>query len=142
LGDNASQIEQRFYRVDAGKTCRIQARGAVRDRAADPADGPGRSTSGANESTRNTAAERNLREAQVIVAKTADHLPLHRQEKIFERHGVNMAATEASASAQHGHARWSRPWWALHSLFLALEVKNAPRTREASRAKGVCNGIP
>ncbi|MBA3916895.1 MAG: IS66 family transposase [Acidobacteriales bacterium] len=26
--------------------------------------------------------------AQVIVAKCADHLPLHRQEKIFERHGV------------------------------------------------------
>jgi transposase len=26
--------------------------------------------------------------AQVIVAKTADHLPLHRQEKIFERHGA------------------------------------------------------
>ena len=29
--------------------------------------------------------------AQVIVAKTADHLPLHRQEKIFERHGVNLS---------------------------------------------------
>src|ERR1700704_4344602 len=29
--------------------------------------------------------------AQVIVAKTADHLPLHRQEKIFERHGVNIS---------------------------------------------------
>jgi transposase len=29
--------------------------------------------------------------AQVIVAKTADHLPLHRQEKIFERHGVEIA---------------------------------------------------
>jgi transposase len=26
--------------------------------------------------------------AQVIVAKNVDHLPLHRQEKIFERHGV------------------------------------------------------
>jgi transposase len=26
--------------------------------------------------------------AQVIVAKIADHLPLHRQQKIFERHGV------------------------------------------------------
>jgi hypothetical protein len=40
---------------------------------------------------RRAAAERNLREAQVIVAKTADHLPLHRQEKIFERHGVNIS---------------------------------------------------
>jgi transposase len=29
--------------------------------------------------------------AQVIVAKNADHLPLHRQEKIFERHGVNIS---------------------------------------------------
>jgi transposase len=29
--------------------------------------------------------------AQVIVAKTADHLPLHRQEKIFQRHGVNIS---------------------------------------------------
>jgi transposase len=29
--------------------------------------------------------------AQVIVAKVADHLPLHRQEKIFERHGVNIS---------------------------------------------------
>jgi transposase len=29
--------------------------------------------------------------AQVIVAKTADHLPLHRQEKILERHGVNIS---------------------------------------------------
>lgn len=29
--------------------------------------------------------------AQVIVAKTADHLPLHRQEKIFERHGVEVS---------------------------------------------------
>jgi transposase len=29
--------------------------------------------------------------AQVIVAKTADHLPLHRQEKIFERHGVGIS---------------------------------------------------
>ena len=28
--------------------------------------------------------------AQVIVAKTADHLPLHRQERIFERHGVDI----------------------------------------------------
>ena len=28
---------------------------------------------------------------QVIVAKTADHLPLHRQEKIFERHGVDIS---------------------------------------------------
>jgi hypothetical protein len=27
----------------------------------------------------------------VIVAKTADHLPLHRQEKIFERHGVDIS---------------------------------------------------
>ena len=27
--------------------------------------------------------------AQVIAAKVADHLPLHRQEKIFERHGVD-----------------------------------------------------
>src|SRR3954447_19673439 len=29
--------------------------------------------------------------AQVIVAKTADHQPLNRQEKIFERHGVNIS---------------------------------------------------
>jgi transposase len=29
--------------------------------------------------------------AQVIVAKTADHLPLHRQEKMFERHGVGLS---------------------------------------------------
>src|SRR5258707_1309914 len=30
-------------------------------------------------------------QAQVIVAKTADHLPLHRQEKIWERHGVDIS---------------------------------------------------
>jgi transposase len=29
--------------------------------------------------------------AQVIVAKCVDHLPLHRQEKIFERHGVDIS---------------------------------------------------
>jgi transposase len=29
--------------------------------------------------------------AQVIVAKMVDHLPLHRQEKIFERHGVDIS---------------------------------------------------
>lgn len=29
--------------------------------------------------------------AQVIVAKVADHLPLHRQEKIFERHGADIS---------------------------------------------------
>jgi transposase len=29
--------------------------------------------------------------AQVIVAKVADHLPLYRQEKIFERHGVDIS---------------------------------------------------
>ena len=29
--------------------------------------------------------------AQVIVSKFADHLPLHRQEKIFERHGVGIS---------------------------------------------------
>src|SRR4051795_13159211 len=29
--------------------------------------------------------------AQVIVAKNADHLPLHRQEKIFERHDVDIS---------------------------------------------------
>src|ERR1039457_4082086 len=29
--------------------------------------------------------------AQVIVAQTVDHLPLHRQEKIFERHGVEIS---------------------------------------------------
>ena len=29
--------------------------------------------------------------AQVIVSKCADHLPLHRQEKIFERHGVHLS---------------------------------------------------
>ena len=29
--------------------------------------------------------------AQVIVGKFADHLPLHRQEKIFARHGVDIS---------------------------------------------------
>ena len=29
--------------------------------------------------------------AQVIVAKTADHLPLHRQEQIFRRHGAEIS---------------------------------------------------
>jgi transposase len=29
--------------------------------------------------------------AQVIVAKMTDHLPLHRQEKIFQRHGVEIS---------------------------------------------------
>jgi transposase len=29
--------------------------------------------------------------SQVIVAKNADHLPLHRQEKIFERHGIEIS---------------------------------------------------
>jgi transposase len=29
--------------------------------------------------------------AQVVVAKTADHLPLHRQEKIFARHGADIS---------------------------------------------------
>jgi len=29
--------------------------------------------------------------AQVIVAKTADHLPLNRQEKIFQRHGADIS---------------------------------------------------
>lgn len=29
--------------------------------------------------------------AQVVVAKTADHLPLNRQEKIFERHGADIS---------------------------------------------------
>jgi transposase len=29
--------------------------------------------------------------AQVIVSKFADHLPLHRQEKIFERHGADIS---------------------------------------------------
>jgi transposase len=29
--------------------------------------------------------------AQVIVGKLVDHLPLHRQEKIFERHGVDIS---------------------------------------------------
>jgi transposase len=29
--------------------------------------------------------------AQVIVAKCVDHLPLHRQEKIFQRHGVDIS---------------------------------------------------
>jgi transposase len=29
--------------------------------------------------------------AEVIVAKTVDHLPLYRQEKIFERHGVEIS---------------------------------------------------
>jgi len=29
--------------------------------------------------------------AQVIVAKWADHQPLHRQEKMFERHGIEIS---------------------------------------------------
>jgi hypothetical protein len=29
--------------------------------------------------------------AQVIVTKWADHQPLHRQEKMFERHGINIS---------------------------------------------------
>jgi transposase len=29
--------------------------------------------------------------AQIIVAKTADHIPLHRQEQIFQRHGVDIS---------------------------------------------------
>jgi transposase len=29
--------------------------------------------------------------AQVIVAKWADHQPLHRQEKFFERHGIEIS---------------------------------------------------
>jgi hypothetical protein len=29
--------------------------------------------------------------AQVVAPKTVDHLPLHRQEKIFERHGVEIS---------------------------------------------------
>ena len=29
--------------------------------------------------------------AQVIVAKWADHQPLHRQEKMFERHGIDIS---------------------------------------------------
>ena len=29
--------------------------------------------------------------AQVIVAKNADHLPLNRQETIFQRHGVDIS---------------------------------------------------
>ena len=29
--------------------------------------------------------------SQVIVAKNADHLPLHRQEKIFDRHGIEIS---------------------------------------------------
>jgi transposase len=38
---------------------------------------------------KSTAGARLL--AQVIVAKTADHLPLNRQEKIFERHGADIS---------------------------------------------------
>ena len=49
--------------------------------------------------------------AEVIVAKTADHVPLNRQEKIFERHGVeisrktccrNTSAWLQRATRQHG----------------------------------------
>lgn len=29
--------------------------------------------------------------AQVIVAKCTDHQPLHRQEKMFERHGIDIS---------------------------------------------------
>ena len=35
--------------------------------------------------------------SQVIVAKNADHLPLHRQEKIFQRHGVDISRRPCAA---------------------------------------------
>jgi transposase len=42
--------------------------------------------------------------AQVIVAKTADHLPLHRQEQIFARHGVDLSRkTMGGWLAQSAH---------------------------------------
>ncbi len=40
--------------------------------------------------------------AQVIVAKTADHLPLHRQERIFERHGVEISRQTMCGWLQQG----------------------------------------
>jgi transposase len=52
--------------------------------------------------------------AQVIVAKTADHLPLHRQEKIFERHGVDISRkTMGGWMAQCAHL--------LHPLYGSLK---------------------
>ena len=38
--------------------------------------------------------------AQVIVAKWADHQPLHRQEKMFERHGIDISRKTMGGMAQ------------------------------------------
>ena len=52
--------------------------------------------------------------AQVIVAKNADHLPLHRQEKIFERHDVEISRkTMGGWLAQCAHL--------LHPLYGSLK---------------------
>jgi transposase len=48
--------------------------------------------------------------AQVIVSKVADHLPLHRQEKIFEPHGVDISRkTMGGWLAQC--ADLAKPWY-------------------------------
>ena len=38
--------------------------------------------------------------AQVIVSKWADHLPLHRQAKMFGRHGIELDQTLCGWTAQ------------------------------------------
>jgi len=48
--------------------------------------------------------------AQVVVAKTVDHLPLYRQEKIFERHGV-----EISRKTMRRWRKWCCPGTAMHA---------------------------
>jgi transposase len=53
--------------------------------------------------------------AQVVVAKTVDHLPLHRQEKIFEQHGADisrktMGGWLAKSAEILDPLRWMRNW--------------------------------
>jgi transposase len=52
--------------------------------------------------------------AQVIVAKMVDHLPLNRQEKIFERHGADISRkTMGGWMAQSAHL--------LHPLYVSMK---------------------
>lgn len=52
--------------------------------------------------------------AQVIVAKTVDHLPLNRQEKIFERHGADISRkTMGGSMAQSAEL--------LHPLYVSMK---------------------
>jgi transposase len=46
--------------------------------------------------------------AQVIVAKYADHLPLHRQAKMFRRFGVELADQTFAAGWRNAPRCWSR----------------------------------